>query len=134
MKKILCLLLALVTCISLVACGNQATPNGNDNAVTDQEQPTGEIEIKIDSIAQALGLTDESEVMYDLIGAIAGKQYCDGNIELYQFDESSDAYKDLIGGKTYLTPAAYKDGVVLIFAFGYEADSNLIDAFNALEF
>ena len=49
-----------------------------------------EPEIKIDYIAEQLGLTDESNVMYGLIGAIAGKQYRNGNVELYQFEENSE--------------------------------------------
>ena len=154
MKKLICLLIVVVIGVSLVACGNQ-TPtednlpdeNGNvsennqpaeDESATEQEQPVedeSEIEIKIDFVAEKLGLIpDESEVWYHLIGAVAGKQYNDGNIELYQFDENSQAYKDLIGGNTYLPVAAYKDGVVLVFALGVEKDQAIVDAFNSLDF
>lgn len=141
MKKFLCLLTVFTMCLALVACGEQTPSKENspneDNAITNQEQSTegkGETKIIIDEVAEKLGLTDESEVMYDLIGAIAGKQYSGGNVELYQFDENSDAYKDLINGKTYLSPAAYKDGIVLIFAFGVEEDADLVKAFEELEF
>ena len=139
MKRLLWLLSVLIICVSFVARDEQTSPNDNstneDETITDQNQPTqSEIEIKIDYIAEKLGLTDESDVMYGLIGAVAGKQYSNGTIELYQFDENSTDYKNLIGGKTYLTPAAYKDGIVLIFAFGTEKDENLVASFNALEF
>ncbi len=141
MKKLLWLLTAIIICVSLVSCDEQSPAEDNltneDNTTVDQNQPTeedAEIEIKIDYVAEQLGLTDESEVLYGLIGAVAGKQYSNGNIELYQFDENSQAYKDLIGRKTYLIPAAYKNGVVLIFALGVETDTALVDAFNALEF
>lgn len=141
MKKYLWLLTIIIVCVSLVACGNQTPPEDNltneDDTITEKTTETedeSEIEIKIDYIAEKLGLTDESDVMYGLIGAVAGKQYCNGNVELYQFDENSQAYKDLIGGKSYLTAAAYKDGVVLVFALGVEQDTDLVDAFNALDF
>jgi len=145
MKKFICLLTIFVICVSLVACAGQApskdNSSGKDNTTANQDQSSqnkdeseGEIEIKIDYVAEKLGLTGESEVLYGLIGAIAGKQYNGGDVELYQFDENSDAYKDLIARKTYLIPAAYKNGVVLIFALGVEPDQNLVDAFNALDF
>lgn len=130
MKKFLLLLTVFALSFSLAACNeNKEEPDQNQPA-----EDNTEIEIKIDYVAEQLGLTDESEVLYGLIGAVAGKQYSNGNIELYQFDENSQAYKDLIGRKTYLIPAAYKDGVVLIFALGTETDQDLVDAFNALEF
>ncbi len=136
MKKLLWLLTIMTICVSLVACDKNDGLTDENDVVTD-EQPTedeAEIEIKIDYVAEKLGLTDESEVYFHLIGAVAGKQYSGGNIELYQFDENSDAYKDLISGNTYLTAAAYKDGVVLVFALGVEQDTELVDAFNTLEF
>ena len=138
MKKLLWLLTILTICVSLVACDKNDDLTDENDVVTD-EQPAEdetetEIEIKIDYVAEQLGLTDESEVYFHLIGAVAGKQYNRGNIELYQFDENSNAYKDIISGKTYLPVAAYKDGVVLVFALGVEQDADIVAAFNALEF
>ena len=79
-------------CILLAAWGTQTPENRpvEDDVVVDAPVENAEPEIKIDYIAEQHGLTDESNVMYGLIGAIAGKQYRNGNVELYQFEENSE--------------------------------------------
>ena len=142
MKKLIAIIMVLCMVLCLSACGSDE-PTTNEtatNETTANENVSEEVEdvqgpsMSIEEIAEALGLTDESEVMYELIGAVAGKQYSNGNVELYQFDEESDDYKNIIEGKSYLTASAYKKGIVLIFALGVEVDTDLVDAFNALEF
>ena len=57
------------------------------------------------------------------------------------YDESSDAYKDVIGegydmmGIAVIKAAAYKDGVVVQVASGSDGiDQGIIDKFNELNF
>ena len=146
MKRILCLLLTLVMCMSLVACGGESTNNAeNTTQVTNDKTnsqnnktETENVNVKkidknIDSVATELGLTDGSETLYSFIGAIAGKEYNGGDVELYQFEENSDAYKQIIEGEI-LKISAYKDGIVLLFPDGIEEDANLVNAFESLEF
>ena len=141
MKKLIAIIMVMCMVLSFAACGGNETDKNETvpNETVEGENTSTEVEevqapsMSIEEIATALGLTGEEDVMYDLIGAVAGKQY-DGDVELYQFEEDSDAYKELIEGKTYLTASAYKKGIVLIFALGVEVDTNLVDAFNALEF
>lgn len=141
MKKILCLLLALIMCILFVACGDQST-NNEKNAHSENASQNNEADVdkvkkidkNIDSVAAELGLRDGSETLYSFIGAIAGKEYNDGNVELYQFEENSDAYREIISDDGVLKISAHKDGIVLIFPDGIEEDANLIKAFEELKF
>jgi hypothetical protein len=66
--------------------------------VTDESEAS---EDTLDSIVKKLsdkGLLkgEETEVMYQLIGAINGTKYVDSKIELYEYDTESDAYKGLV--------------------------------------
>ena len=130
MKKILSLLLSLILCTSLYACGGQ----NDTGSSTEDTNVTNKINKTIDDVASELGLTGGTETFYSMIGATAGKEYNNGDVELYQFDENSDAYKKLINGESYLTASAYKDGIVLLFSLGTEVDTELVDKFNALNF
>ena len=146
MKKILCFVLIMAMGVLMVACGGDASSetvkgNGEQNAVTDggvnldnDAETNVKKEVTIDEVALALGLTGGEETFYNMIGAIDGKEYNGGNVELYQFDEDSSDYKKMISGEGVLKPAAYKDGIVLLFALGVQADTELVDAFNELEF
>ena len=139
-KKIAALCLAVGMIATSAACTNnqkQQTESATNNAVSTAEPETekGEkIEKNIDSVAEKLRLMGGSETLYSMIGATAGKEYNDGNVELYQFDTKSDVYKQIIGERSPLKAAAYKDGIVLIFPAGTEADSDLIEKFNSIEF
>lgn len=139
-KKIAALCLTAGMIVTSAACTNnqkQQTESITNNTVSTTEPETKKvekIEKNIDSVAEKLGLTGGSETLYSMIGATAGKEYNDGNVELYQFDTKSDVYKQIIGEGGPLKAAAYKDGIVLIFPAGTEADSDLIEKFNSIEF
>lgn len=64
-----------------------------------------------------------------------GKEYNDGAVELYQFEEDSDAYKEIESSDSVsgIPVAAHKDGIALIFA-NNETDQAILDAFNQLQF
>ena len=131
MKKVLALVMAAALALSLVACG------GSDSSSSDKSKETEapKIEKNIDAAAEALGLTGGEETMYAMIGATAGKEYNDGAVELYQFEEDSDAYKEIESSDSVsgIPVAAHKDGIALIFA-NNETDQAILDAFNQLQF
>ena len=131
MKKIITILLSMVLLLAFTACG------GSDSSSSDKSKETEapKIEKNIDAAAEALGLTGGEETMYTMIGATAGKEYNDGAVELYQFEEDSDAYKEIEYSDSVsgIPVAAYKDGIALIFA-NNETDQAILDAFNQLQF
>ena len=114
MKKIITILLSMVLLLVFTACG------GSDSSSSDKSKETEapKIEKNIDAAAEALGLTGGEETMYAMIGATAGKEYNDGAVELYQFEEDSDAYKEIESSDSVsgIPVAAHKDGIALIFA------------------
>lgn len=131
MKKIITILLSMVLLLVFTACG------GSDSSSSDKSKETEapKIEKNIDAAAEALGLTGGEETMYAMIGATAGKEYNDGVVELYQFEEDSDAYKEIESSDSVsgIPVAAHKDGIALIFA-NDETDQAILDAFNQLQF
>ena len=120
MKKIITILLSMVLLLAFTACGG-----GSDSSSSDKSK----------AAAEALGLTGGEETMYAMIGATAGKEYNDGAVELYQFEEDSDAYKEIESSDSVsgIPVAAHKDGIALIFA-NNETDQAILDAFNQLQF
>ena len=137
-KKIIifCFVIGLIA--TLGACSgnqkNQTNTNAENVISASEPEKVPKIEKNIDSVAEFLGITNGSETLYSIIGAIAGKEYNNGSIELYQFEEKSDAYKQIIGENSPLKISAFKDGIVLLFPAGAEADKDLIDKFNSIEF
>ena len=131
MKKIITILLSMVLLLVFTACG------GSDSSSSDKSKETEapKIEKNIAAAAEALGLTGGEETMYAMIGATAGKEYNDGAVELYQFEEDSDAYKEIESSDSVsgIPVAAHKDGIALIFA-NDETDQAILDAFNQLQF
>lgn len=131
MKKIITILLSMVLLLVFTACG------GSDSSSSDKSKETEapKIEKNIDAAAEALGLTGGEETMYAMIGATAGKEYNDGAVELYQFEEDSNAYKEIESSDSVsgIPVAAHKDGIALIFA-NDETDQAILDAFNQLQF
>lgn len=126
MKKIITILLSLVLLLASSRGG------GGDSSSSDKSKETEapKIEKNIDAAAEALGLTGGEETMYAMIGATAGKEYNDGAVELYQFEEDSDAYKEIESSDSVsgIPVAAHKDGIALIFA-NNETDQAILDAF-----
>ena len=153
MKKVISLMLIVVMCISLVACGgeskstnNSASENSaNENLTTDNsenkeenieksEEKIKKIDKNIDAVAAELGLSGGEENMYAKIGATYGKEYNNGNVVLYQYDVNSEKYQNILNGNGSSRIAAYKDGIVLLFPVGSTPDANLINIFNELSF
>ena len=141
MKKSL-IILAMLSLIAVVSsCGTNTNTNTSDTTTATQTQystpaPTEstKIEKNVDAVAEFLGLENGSETLYSMIGAIDGKEYNDGNVELYQFDENDDAYKQIIGENSPMNVSAYNEGIVLIFPAGQAPDDEMIDTFNGIEF
>lgn len=132
MKKVLCILCALLVMVSFTACSS--TSNNAPETTTSKTTTANSnaIDKNIDAVAEYLGYTDGEETLYNMIGATAGKEYDGGNFELYEFTEDSESYQTAINGGGLVKAAAYKDGIVLVFAG--EANQKLIDQFNAIEF
>lgn len=137
-KKIILVGVVVGLIISSTSCtSNQVSQVEDDtinSVVATTKQKKEKIEKNIDAVAEKLGLTDGRESFYSLIGAIDGKKFNDGSVEMYQFDEKSDCYKQIINDGVPLEAAAYKDGIILIFPVGKEPDNDLVEKFNGIEF
>lgn len=143
MKRLLCLIIAAVICLSFAACSK--TP-GNDNTtaqtttqntITEQttEQTTKAVkktEKTVDAVAEYLGFSDGEEQFYSMIGAKDGKAFNGGELEIYLFDENSEEYKSIIAGNGTVTATAYKEGVILVFP--NTVDQDIVNSFNDIEF
>lgn len=131
-KKLLSLLAITVLVLAFTSCG------GGDNGSaksSEPEKPT--IERSVGALADYLELKDPSDSAFGMIGAENGKKYEDGKVEIYEFDPSSDAYKDIEKSKTIMDfpVAGIKDGMILFIQDGYSGDTeNLIKKFNEVEF
>lgn len=129
MKKTLLLLLSLILCIGITACGS------SDNS---GEPEVVKIEKTVDAVASELGFSGEKGYKaFEMIGANDGAGY--GDYEIYIYDENSDAYADITGdgydmGFGVIQSTAANDGVVLIYSGDGEADQTIIDKFNTIEF
>ena len=158
MKKIITLLLTLALAGSFTACGgnddktsaDQNSPTVEDNAGadtndTDNNMNSGdddrnddddkyEIDENIDAVADYLGLKNGTETRYEVIGAKAGKEYNDGKVEIYHFDDDSAAYEKLKKGEGDLKIAAHNDGFVLLLAHEKDRDEKLIKKFEDIDF
>lgn len=137
-KRIIMLGVVAGLIISSAACTSNQTNQVEDNNANDVVSTTApkkeKVEKNINAVAEKLGLTDGSETFYTMIGATDGKEYNGGSVELYQFDEKSDSYKQIINDGVPFKAAAYKDGIILVFPAGTEADTDLVEQFNGIEF
>ena len=143
MKKKLFVLLITVSLLT-AGCGKK---EDNTTAATTEEttaiETTTEVttteaekEKSLDDLAKYLvdgGYVsgEQSETMYSYIGAIGGFKYLDSNVEVYEYDETSDTYKEIVNTNAVsgLTVSAINGPYVLIFSNG-TTDQNVIDAFN----
>ena len=89
MKKILTLMLAFALCLGMTACGEKDDSGASGQ---DASNDNKKIEKSANAVAGELGLTGGEDTMYQMIGAKEGKQFNDGSVELYLFDEDSDEY------------------------------------------
>lgn len=84
MKKIFLITLLVAMCFSFTACGSSE----------DEELYA---ERSIDGIAECLGYTDGKERLdsfKELSGALAAKEFANGEVIIYEFDPQSYEYKD----------------------------------------
>ncbi|MBQ9610632.1 MAG: hypothetical protein IJV15_14465 [Lachnospiraceae bacterium] len=139
-KKLFTLLLA--TTILMVGCGTKKetttteTTEATTEMTTTEATTEAEKEKSLDDLAKYLvdgGYVsgEQSETMYSYIGAIGGFKYLDSNVEVYEYDETSDTYKEIVNTNAVsgLTVPAINGPYVLIFSNG-TTDQNVIDAFN----
>lgn len=74
---------------------------------------------------------EKSEVYYSMIGASNGCKYLDSNVEIYEFDESSDTYKSIIDTNEVSGLKVYAINGPFILIFSNDAsDQSIINAFN----
>lgn len=121
MKKIIAISLSVILCLMFVACGGGDTSNEETTAkeapVVTTEAAKPAIEKSVDAVAAELGLTGGKETLYEYIGAIAGKEFNGGEVEIYQFEIGSKAYKEIEKSQTVsgVKVSAYNNGFALIF-------------------
>lgn len=157
-KKLLTIMTISTLALSLAGCGSNATSNATTTATTETvtteaataapteedttEASTTEAETPqgtIDDLAQYLldqgvvtGSTEET--FYTYIGAINGFKYLDSDVEVYEYDMTSDTYQEIVNTNSVsgLTVSAINGPYVLIFSNG-NVDQAVIDSFNAFK-
>lgn len=157
-KKMVSIMLMLCLSCSLFSCGKSSSSNEdgeNENTSTVEsdkalsqessgEPETESAETSLSDLEQYLleqgAVTGErTDKTASLIGAVAGFGYGNENVEVYEYDLNSDAYKNLKDTNTInveslgvtLTPAAINENYVLIFSNDAEPDQNIVDIFNS---
>lgn len=77
---------------------------------------------------------EQSETMYSYIGAIDGFKYLDSDVEVYEYDTSSDTYKEIVNTNSVsgLTVSAINGPYILIFSNG-NVNQTVIDSFNSFK-
>ena len=150
--------LALACAVSLSACGSAASsaapsasaaPTATSAPAATAEptpEPTAAPPASADAFAafesglDSLGITYERVTMAaEYIGAKTGYKYkTDGcNVELYQFDPDSDAYKQAVSDNAVTLdgfgtiPAYVHDGLAMLCTDG-DLPQSVLDVFNAL--
>lgn len=141
-KKLLTLTIAGI--IMLTGCGSKKettteTPTETITSATSEDttEPSTEAEEKsLDGLAAYLldkGVVSGSteEPMYQYINAIGGFKYLDSDVEVYEYDMTSDTYKSIVDTNEVsgLTVSAINGPYILIFS-NNATDAAVIDAFN----
>lgn len=110
MKKNLALILCLLLCVSLLAaCGSsdETSAAATTAAAAETEAETTAADTQGNAAGQSmedyllgLGLLtgERTEMAAEMIGAESGFKY--GDVEIYEFDESSDSYQKLAAGES----------------------------------
>lgn len=162
-KKISVLILAFCVSFSFIACekDESASKPKADSLETSKNQELPPVEkpaeeskeespkqpVKETSLADleqylldsGLISGERTEKSASLIGAISGFGYGDQDAEVYEFDENSEAYKNmketnsltLEGFDFSMTPAAINGKYVLIFSNNSEPNQSIVDVFNS---
>lgn len=115
----------------------EATTEKTTAEVTTEATTEAEKEMTLDAIAKYLvdgGYVtgEQTETMYSYIGAIGGFKYLSSDVEVYEYDTSSDTYQEIVDSKNVsgLKVSAINGPFVLLFSNGNE-NQDVIDAFNA---
>ena len=141
MKKYFFTICLILIFLIIAGCNAKNAPldsNSIESSLTTQQlqstQNNQKTEKTVDSVAKYLGLSNGETQYYDMIGALDGKGYGEGDnaVEIYLFDESSESYQAIINNELYVKPAAYKDGIVLVFP--NNENQEILDKFNKIEF
>lgn len=155
-KKIVGLMLLLTFAVSSGCSGNTENDVSEQQSAdatsvsatpTVTEAPTPTIVEKEDSLAtleeyllgSGLLSGERTEMAVDMIGATSGFKYEDSYAEIYEFDETSDTYKNLVETNSVtlsdfnMTLSAVSiNGKYALFASGDgQPGQELIDAFNS---
>lgn len=143
-KRILAAALVLAVVVMLAACSSRAPKDQAPAAEPSAPEQTEEVkepeapaktEKTVDAIADALGLTDKTEVMFSIVGAQDGAEFNGGDVEVYIYeDQNADGYKGFASGSGMFGTAYCRDGVVLVFLDGVEPDTKIVEAFEGLTF
>lgn len=73
---------------------------------------------------------ERSEAMYAYISATNGCKYLDSDVELYEYDMSSDTYKSIVETKTVMGINVYAINGPYILIFSNDSENqSIIDAF-----
>ena len=139
-RKLFTLLIA--TTILMVGCGTKKETTTTEATEAAPEMTTTEAttesekEKSLDDLANYLvdgGYVtgEQSETMYSMIGAIGGFKYLDSDVEVYEYDTSSDTYKGIVDTNEVsgLKVSAINGPYILLFSNGNE-NQDVIDAFN----
>lgn len=167
-KKLVTFILSICIVCSSASCGSSSksvepqqeesvsaeTDEATDSTETETQDPNSEsvsvpeneqsAETTIEDLEQYLldheVITGErTDKTASLIGAVSGFGYGNEDVEVYEFDVNSDAYKNLLETNsinleylgTTITPAAINGKYVLIFSNNSDPDSNIVDVFNS---
>lgn len=141
-KKILAF--TFIMALMLTGCGSKKDTTSEPTtepatSATSEEttEPSTEAEEKsLDGLAAYLldkGVVSGSteEPMYQYINAIGGFKYLDSDVEVYEYDMTSDVYKSIVDTNEVsgLTVSAINGPYILIFS-NNATDAAVIDAFN----
>lgn len=144
MKKLLTV--AFVSVLALSGCGKKAAeteqPTTTTEVITEMatEQTTEQTteaqkEQSFDGLCDYLVSEnviqgERSEAMYSYISATNGCKYLDSDVELYEYDMTSDTYKSIVETKTVMGINVYAINGPYILIFSNDtANQAVIDAF-----
>lgn len=74
---------------------------------------------------------EKSESMYAMINATNGCKYHECNVELYEYDINSDAYKEILDTNKVINIDCYINGPFVLFFNNGDTNQDIIDAFNS---
>lgn len=151
-KKLFTIIAASIFTLSLTGCNGgdsnsttaatteaTTTITSTEETVTESSTESAAASGTIADLAQYLidqGAVsgEQSEAMYSYIGAIDGFKYLDSDVEVYEYDTSSDTYNEIVNTNSVsgLTVSAINGPYILIFSNG-NVNQTVIDSFNSFK-